>query len=434
MPYFVLRVPLVMARFDKMVAGETVTASISPGAAPLASPQGSLTEALADSHPVPAKGVEFLDGYRAYTIPPVAANGTKLDFEWRPVVDGTDYLDTAAGPCIINGHADFNMAPWPANVDGGPYDANGDLVGGLEIGKSLLRLADYDPTVAVAGQKLPKNMALKATGLKSITSLTARGISQTGWDFTTGGVYDPTKGTPAVAMIYGDIWTTDISAALSGRFNPAIHVAYLERQLAGKAQLINISTALASIDVNQWQALPGGPKQKANKVFRRVMHTENNIATTASTPFELTQSQTPFHGGPTNVIDGAHDFGFAYKGESEAFILEQLGVRLDTTQITAATLPYFYVGAKVDGTQVPDQTMYADGLRIDPYQNLLQFGSAYPSDGASNRNLVLPRYPGRLMVLNENVDLFIKDNGTPLPADAVHVAIAGPYVSDIAQS
>lgn len=432
MSYFVLRVPLVLIRWDKMTANETVTGPLSPGAAPTVSPGGSITEALAGSHPVPSKGVEVLDGYRVYNIPPVSASGTKPDFEFRPVVDGTDYGDLGNGPMLINGHADFNMAPWPATVDGGPYDADGELIGGLEIGKSLLRLADYDPTLPVAGQKLPNNMATKATGLKSTTSLTLRGISQAGWDFTTAGVYDPTKGTPAVSMIYGDIWTTDIAAALRARWNAAIHVAYLERQLAGKAQLVDISSSVSAIDFTKWQQLPGGPKQKANKIFRRVMWTRNGIATTASTAFELTQSTSPFHGGETNVADQFHDLGFEFRGEGEAFILQQLGLRLDTTLFVGqATLPKFYFGAKVGGTQVPDQTMYPSGLRIDPFQNLSQFGSAYPTDSDPMHQLVLPRYPGRLMVYGENTDWYIQDDGTPLPAGSVYVAVAGPYLSDI---
>lgn len=422
MPY-VIKVPLVIARIDKAVAGEQIESPLSVSSTPTETAQGSYVELLAGSHAATNSGIEAFDALRYYCISPVAADGTAPQFEFWPGVDGVqlrNYQD-------IDGSLETNMAPWPENTQGGPYDANGEFVGGLEIGKSLWSLTKYDPLAAVS--PVGKNVASKATGLKAADKLQIVGLSSDGWDYTTGGVYDPTKGTAAIVMIWGEIWTKSLTDVMAARWNNQIALQMLDRQVSDQPALI-ATTGIDTISLVNWDELPGGVNQNGTKVNRVIRWSYNAIATTASERFSLTQNNSPLHGTSSNVPNN-RDLGFPLntKAKSDnAFWLQQLGVHI-TPGSSAPN--YCYVQVVQDGTQIPDDQDFKSGLRIDRYRNLLNYGNAQPMISTPNRYDTVPHWLAKTLVYQNNTVIAIQDNGTSIPAKGVYVAVAGPYFEAI---
>lgn len=418
---YIVRVPLVIFRIDKAVAGEHIVSPLSTSSTPTSSPQGSLSELLAGSHASVNTGTEGFDALRYYCISPVAADGTKHAFEYWPRVDGVElrsYQD-------IDGSADTNMAPWPNNTQGGPYGPDGELVGGLEIGKSLWSLVKYDPLLAI--KPVGRNVSLKATGLKASESLQAVGLSSDGWDFTTGGTYDNTKGTAAVVMIMGEIWTNSLADAMAARWNAQIGLQFLDRQINGDTALA-AAVGATTIALDTWDELPGGVNQRGTSVNRLIRWSRNSQATTESTVYQFTQSTTPLHGASNNVGND-RDLGFPYNVKSnldKAFWLQQLGIH-----VASSGPDYLYFQAIQDGKQIPQSTAFDNGLRINRFQNPQNYGTAQPMVAGSNVYDSVPYYPGKLLVYQNNTVLGIKDNGTSIPADVVNIAIAGPLVEGI---
>lgn len=399
---YVIRMPILMVEVPKLVAGDLARAALTPGQT-YTTANGSQLRTLNGSHMALNQGTEVMDAYRVYCTSPVPASGTAPDFEYSFVVDGMPYRNFQ----LIDGSVDTNMAPYPLTTEGGPVGPDGQLIGGLELGKPFL-------SYALLG-KPQSNMALLTTGLKAIKSLTVEAKSVAGYDYTAAG-----SGTPARIEVWGDILTDNLVAALQFQWQAAIRLNWLERQLA-QHPLLDTAHNVSAVTMKTWQSLSGGPKQNHTKVQRLVRFASNAQATTANSPYFMTQNEN-LHGNPNNVADAEHDLGFYVKTERTAFWPQQWGVKW------APNLQF--IGWSLDGKQIPDATM-EPGIRVNQYHNLYNYGSAQPAVAASNRYNVVPKAQGRFYIFDQNGAPYILDNGTVIAAKAVTMAIAGPYVTEI---
>lgn len=399
---YVARIPILMVEIPKLVAGDLARAALTAGQT-YTTANGSQLRTLNGSHMALNQGTEVVDAYRVYCTSPVPASGSAPDLEFSFVVDGQPYRNFQ----LIDGSVDTNMAPYPLTVEGGPMGPDGQLIGGLELGKAFL-------SYALLG-KPANNMSLLTTGLKATKSLTVEAKSVAGYDYTAAG-----SGSAARIEVWGDIITDSLLSALRYQWQAAMRLSWLERQLAGHP-LLDTVHSVSAVDLKNWNTLPGGPKQNHSKVQRLVRFATNAQATTPNSPYVMSQSEQ-LHGNPNNVADAEHDLGFQIKGERAAFWPQQWGVKWATN--------LQFIGWNLDGSQIPAATQ-EPGIRVNQYHNLYNYGSAQPAVAASNRYNVLPKVQGRFYVYDQNGAPYILDNGTAIAAKTVTMAIAGPYVTEI---
>lgn len=425
-----VKVPILAAKITKIVAGDDVQVSLTPGDT-ITTAQGSVAETLAGCHPTLSQGEEVSDALKIFAKSPSVAGSTP-DCILTPVVDGSNFNDQQQTDISL----DRNMAPWPTDVDGGPFDASGAMVGGLEIGKSLSKMANdildanLVPSRGPRGSLLPINTALKVTGWKSKESLTVSLTSQAGYDASAGNPGDQ----PALVLVYGEILTKSYVGAIEALYNGQVMLANIDRELDGDQQINATHDIGGLITMSNWDRLPGGKNQKGVKIYRKITFATNGVATNGNgQEFRYTRNTTPLGGGSNNIaagvtaggkafgVDSDYDLGFLFKqNKDDAFILEQFGIRW------ASDLAY--VGWTVDSHRIPSQDQM-NGLPIfGEFTNPYQYGA---KPGASNVYLQLPKYQGRLSVYKQNAVPFVRDSGTAISKGAAYIALAGPYIESV---
>lgn len=341
------------------------------------------------------------DALHVYVIPPVAADGTFPDFEFWFKADDESLQQYQ----IFDGSADGNMAPWVANIAGGYGQDN--RARGFALGKSA-RAVMYD---AVSGKPTP-NMPLVITGIKYQSSLTVVVRSQTGW--TSSAL------TPARIIVTGELLDEETVAMIASGYNGFVAKNNLQRQIQGKAALTFVHQ-VDRINLDTWTQLPGGVKQKGERIHRFARWGTNASATGTQAPFPLT-NQTSLKGSDTNVggsanaADSDHDLGFDTVKTGDALWVQGFGCRPGANQA--------YVGWEVDGQIVPNPKGHPVSQRV----NRFAYGSVQPQRPESNLYLLIPRYPGELLIAGEGAVPFIAANGTAIAAGDARVAVDGVYI------
>jgi len=394
---FVQRQALLDVTFDQLAAGATIespkTGSKTVGTSIVGITSNTI---ISTSLPRTLRG----DAYLVGVIPPVAADGSNIDFEFYFKADD----QSLEAYQLFDGSLDANMAPMPYATMGGPVDRNGNEIGWFILGKSARSiLAD-----AVAG-KPTNNMPLEITGIKFEDSLTVVGRSQTGWGAT--------RLVPARIIVLGELLTEDIVNLIMAGYNGYVYKQFMQRQLEGKSPLSFTHQGVASFD--GWTSLPGGVKQRGMRVHRFLRFAKNAAQTGAQEAFPLT-TLPELKGSDTNVADSNHDLGFNTAKTGDALWVKGFGVRPGANQA--------YFGWQIDGSLMPNPYGWPVTRTVNPYN----FGSVQPLQPFSNLYHLIPRYHGELLIYGEGAVPFIKANGSAIAQNDAEVVVDGVIVEKVA--
>jgi hypothetical protein len=165
------------------------------------------------------------------------------------------------------------------------------------------------------------------------------------------------------------------------------------------------------INWDNWQMLPGGPRQGKPAIMPYFRWARNAQATTPNTPYQLR-----FETG--NVAEEEMNLYWPYDTLDKALLIKGLGVR------AAANLKY----AWIENTGDPIHKEHPKGkFEISEFNNPLHFGAAQPLYPAGYPlYFAIPRFADdSLLIWNDLAYVAIQDNQTPVAAGSVYVAVNG---------
>ena len=346
------------------------------------------------------------DGYVLEIVSPVDADGTYPDVDITFLVDGKNLQDYI----MIDGSMDGNMFPRAISTVGKKS---------VKLGEStrwaLAKIAQSQ------GRSNPiPRLPLRITGLKASSSISIIVSSTAGWG------QNGTVQVPLRVMLKGDLFQASDLTALAPFWSgvDAGGVAY-SSILLGVDPFNPVS--IPSLDIGgplsaaTWTSLPGGVRQGATKVWRRLTYAKNGNATGTSGIYTFTQQQS-MQGQQTNVVDQQHDLGDDFSLNNNVMVWEELGYRL--SQNVAA-----YIGFRINGDIVPQDT--PQGTPISQNVNDFQYGTVQPQRPESGLYFPLPdaRNLARVIGIKNSVVPFISTAGTTsIAAGNVKVAKGGVLI------
>lgn len=291
------------------------------------------------------------------------------------VLDGRSYRDYV----VLNGRYDANMGPSIQHLHGRGFVA---------FGKGLREALK-------SGAPLLENTTPKAR--RSITVYTEAGSSNITGDYRIR-VWGYRYKKPVLEMIVGgqqmpgDITIIDVA----------------------RGRVVQLQRKSLPIDYDHWTQLPGGLDQETPAIHPFFRHARNAQQTTPNTTYD-------FRFSTGKVATDDEDLFFPYDVERKTLLIRGLGVR------AAANLRYAWVEITAD----PNNKEHPKGkVPVSEYNNVLHFGHGYPLLPA-NLPLYYPIPAWRnkpLLIHEDKAFVAIQDNGTPVSANAVTVALNGVLI------
>lgn len=315
---------------------------------------------------------------------PVLANGGFPDVQVWPYVDGVDMGDRLSFDASLLG----NMMPNPSNT----------------VGQRHVALGIAYRDAVLNGMK---NLPIKTTGLKAIRQYQFRIQSNLGWAATD---------QPLRLVLLGDkLDAAAVQAIAAQGYN-----GDFSHRVAGFQGLQHLVHTLngGALTVNNWTSLPGGNSQTSTKIFRFFRNAYNNVATSASGQFILS-NQSSVQGTQGNVASENNDLGFDYSANGKYLAITEAGIRPGANS--------GYWGVRVDDTLVPD----ARGLIVTTNANPWAYGNVQPQRASSNEFYALPRSPFPVVAYQNKLAFFLQADGTPEAANATSVAVGGIQVEGV---
>jgi len=182
-----------------------------------------------------------------------------------------------------------------------------------------------------------------------------------------------------------------------------------------------------------WTSYPGGPDQGGIKINPYWRFAYNAKATPPDRFYALTNNPN-LGGQPGYVEDDFQDLGLELNLNADAFILRGFGVApvpLPPGQAGAPGYPgqnLARVGFLINGNEIPEE-LGGEGIFLTPNVNPIPFGAANQYGRSAYEFFHIPAFTGQQpLIYRDNFVPFIGANGSPVPADAVVVAMNGVLV------
>lgn len=309
----------------------------------------------------------------------------------------------------LPGQGDILMTPPKTQVWGGPHFH-------IALGEPLWRV--------VQDRRQNPNMPLRATGLKYANTVAVTVSSQYGVTGAGSGGFR--------IVLKGYQYTDDELRQLAGQWNPAVQVQTLRRIVTGQPALRLTHQAAGPLSAATFTSYPGGQAQLLMKINPYWHYARNAQATDPSRIFTLTDFNS-LGGGTGHVEDTFQDLGFAGGQNNNALIVRGWGVKgvpLPPGQSGAPGVPGQNLAAAgwfINGDAVP-QEIGGEGVFMTAGVQPLAFGAVRPLINLPNVFYRMPSFPGELLLYRDQAVPFIKANGSPIPPDAVAVAVTGVLI------
>lgn len=165
------------------------------------------------------------------------------------------------------------------------------------------------------------------------------------------------------------------------------------------------------INADNWQILPGGPRQGKPAIMPYFKWARNAKATTPNVEYQFR-----FETG--NVAQEEMDMYFPYDTQDKALFIKGFGVR------AAANIRYAWIANTGD----QNHKEHPKGkIPVTQYNNPIHFGAAQPVyPGGWPLYFAIPRFvDNELLIWKDLGYVAIMDNQTPVAADSVYVALNG---------
>ena len=264
------------------------------------------------------------------------------------------------------------------------------------------------------------NMALLNTTLKYASNLTINvhtiagvtGAGSGGWR----------------AILKGYEYDDAMLADLAKGWNNQVSLQTQVRRLLGQPPLNFTFVPSGPLSMATFTSYPGGTNQGAIKINPYWHHAYNNAATQPQTPFNLSNFPE-VAGGQNNVEDEFQDLGLPFRNNEDALILHGFGIQRVQGASGAPGQNLSRFGWWIDGDYLPEITGN-QGFMVSANVNDYAFGDAADAGLPVQKGLYLPvpRFRGQLLVYHNNAVPFIGASGSPIPVDAVCVAMNGVLV------
>jgi len=239
-------------------------------------------------------------------------------------------------------------------------------------------------------------------------------------------------GTGYRIRIKGYEYTPEMLENLAELWHNSVQVQTLTRQVEGKPALKFDYPSPKTLELATWTQFPGGLEQGSTKIMPYWHFAFNAAATDPNRPYTFTDLNA-LGGGTGHVEDQYQDLGLEFNLNNDAFMLQGFGVQpvpLPPGQAGAPGVPgqnLARAGWAVNGSYLPNEEG-SEGIFVTPGVNDLAFGSVKPYVALDNVFRPVPKWPGQLLIYKDNAVPWVGANGSPIPADAVAVAMTGTLV------
>lgn len=242
-------------------------------------------------------------------------------------------------------------------------------------------------------------------------------------------------------IVKGFTYDNAMLKELAGGWKNTVNVQTTRRVVTNKPALTFTFPLAGPINTSTWTTLPGGQLQGGTKINPYWRFAYNGQQTQPQSPYVFSNFNE-LSGSSGNVEDPFQELGFKFAENLNAFILKGFGVRgvkaPPGTPPTTAQFAYpSYPGTPgenlsragwwVNGDLVPEVTGN-QGRFLTNGVNDMQFGMVRPLIALDNLFLPMPKYPGDLLIYQDNAAPFIGANGSPIPPFSVMVAYNGVLV------
>jgi len=240
-------------------------------------------------------------------------------------------------------------------------------------------------------------------------------------------------GTGYRIILKGYEYTPAALQLMQAAWDGTVNLQTVRRRLDQKPALAFTYPTPGPLGLNTWNAYPGGPLQQNIKINPYWKYARNAQATSPNKPYVFTDFNA-LAGGTGHVEDTYQDLGFEFGQNQNAFVLRGFGVKgvpLPPGQTGAPGTPGANLarfGFMVNGNFEPEEEGQNNGIYATVGVNPAPFGSVSPYIALNNVLFRVPPLPGGLLIYQDNAAPFVVDNGSPIPAFQVAVAINGVLV------
>ena len=329
--------------------------------------------------PTPASGNAELDAGEFAEVAfleiesPVDGTGNPEDLKYVwPVLDKVEIPQYV----LLSGNRDTNMMPPRGKIWSSQYIYFGDgILDALDtatpaLNNTTLKYRESFSIVAVAGAAITGTITIRAWGYRYNRKEQEKLLPGASMTITTNAIVDPLTGA-------------------------------------------QVPLQKNSIPINweNWNILPGGPKQEKPIIMPFWRFAKNAKDTTPNLPYA-------FRFDLGNIDDPLQNLDMPFDTDKKALILKGMGVR------AAANLAKAWF--ELTGDPI-DKVHPRGGISVTTSYNPINFG--YGADALATAYLTIPRFAGRsLLVYNDHGYPVIQDNGTAVAAGSVTVALNGTII------